>query len=461
MFKNKKIFSIVYILMAVIFIGLLYKIDILPSNMFFGILFGMVFISVTVVLLFIKMSNKIVNVIMVVIMTILMLLFGYGTYQICNTVSFLSSINDINIEDDKFYVVVKKDSQYKNVRDLKNKNMGYMHDMDVSVWDKLKVEVDSHKYDDQVKLCDDLINNAVDSIIVNGAYLYFMEEYNEDFVNDVRVIYTIKIKKSVKKEEVVSKNDSVFTIYISGIDTYGNISKVSRSDVNILMTVNSNTGKVLLTTIPRDYYVQLHNTTGYKDKLTHAGIYGVNMSVETIEDLLGVDINYYVRINFSTLVKLIDEIGGVDINSDASFNKRGCNINYGFNHLDGKCALSYSRERKIYSSGDRHRGQNQQQVIEAIINKITGNRELLLKYNDLIKSMKGTFESNFDATNISKLVKSQFENNTKWNVESISVDGYDSSNYTYSYYGSRLYVMEPDYETVKVAHDKILEVINQ
>lgn len=457
----KKIFSIVYILMAVIFIGLLYKIDILPSNMFFGILFCIVFISVTVVLLFIKIRNKIVNIIMVVIMIILMLLFGYGSYQICNTVSFLSSINDINIEDDKFYVVVKKDSSYKSVRDLKNKNMGYMHDMDVSVWNKLKVKIDSRKYDDQVKLCDDLINNAVDSIIVNGAYLYFMEEYNEDFVNDVRVIYTIKIKKSVEKEEVVSKNDSVFTIYISGIDTYGNISKVSRSDVNILMTVNSNTGKVLLTTIPRDYYVQLHNTTGYKDKLTHAGIYGVNMSVETIEDLLGVDINYYVRINFSTLVKLIDEIGGVDINSDASFNKRGCNINYGFNHLDGKCALSYSRERKIYSSGDRHRGQNQQQVIEAIINKITGNRELLLKYNDLIKSMKGTFESNFDATNISKLVKSQFENNTKWNVESISVDGYDSSNYTYSYYGSRLYVMEPDYETVKVAHDKILEVINQ
>ena len=295
--------------------------------------------------------------------------------------------------------------------------------------------------------------------LVNGAYLYVMEEYDDEFINKVRVIYSFKVKKSINKEKFVNNRDKPFTIYISGIDTNGSISKVSRSDVNILMTVNPKTGSVLLTSIPRDYYVQLHNTTGYKDKLTHAGIYGVEMSINTIEDLMNIDINYYIRINFDTLVKLVDEIGGIDINSDTSFKRGKCTFNKGNNHLDGKCALSYSRERKLYSSGDRHRGQNQQQVIEAIINKITTNKEMLLKYDSILNSMKGTFESNFDATNISKLVKSQFENNTKWNVESISVDGYDSSNYTYSYYGSRLYVMEPDYETVKVAHDKILEVI--
>ena len=456
----KKIFNIIYILVTVFFIGLLYKINIFPSEMFFGILFGIIIVSSILVISLLKIKNKHIDVIIGLIMFILIFLFCYGSYQIINTVSFLFSFNNIEVENDKFYVIVKKNSNYKDIDDLKDKNIGYMADMNIKVWDKISIEIEKVEYDNQTKLCDDLIGNKLESIIVSGAYLSFIEEYNKDFIRNIRVIHRLKVKNVIEKEEIVSKSDSVFTIYISGIDTYGEISKVSRSDVNILMTVNSNTGKVVLTNIPRDYYVQLHNTTGYKDKLTHAGIYGVNMSVETIEDLLNIDIDYYIRINFSTLVKLIDEIGGIDINSDASFYKSGCKIVNGVNHLDGKCALCFARERKIYLSGDRHRGENQQQVIQSIISKITSNKEMLLKYDGILRSMHGTFESNFDATNISKLVKNQLKYNTRWNLESISVNGYDSYNYTYSYYGSKLYVMEPDYETVNMAHDKIMEVIN-
>ena len=386
----------------------------------------------------------------------------YGANYLNSTVSFIKEANSIKEEINKYYVVVLDKSEYKKIDDINNKKVGYIENTPEEVFNKIDVELDYNSYSNQLELYKDLDIKKIEAILVSDSYMDIMTEEVDNFKENTRVLYTIDIHKKIEGiNKSVETNKESFTIYISGIDTYGSIGNVSRSDVNILVTVNPNTGKILLTSIPRDYYVRLHGTTGYKDKLTHAGLYGINMSVSTIEDLIDIDINYYVRVNFNTLIKVIDEIGGIDIYSDTDFiawTDESCKFNQGMNSVGGKCALAFSRERYAYQSGDRHRGQNQQAVISAIIKKVNTDRNLILKYNDILDSLNGTFQTNMQFEDITSFIKNQINNNISWDIESISLDGYDSSNYTYSYSGSKLYVMEPNYNTVENAKNKILEV---
>ena len=294
-------------------------------------------------------------------------------------------------------------------------------------------------------------------MIINDVNEYLLSDTDDDFEKKIRIIYKISIPKKTKN---VNKNDNVdvtntpFTFFISGIDTSGAISTVSRSDVNIVVTVNPKTYEVLLTTIPRDYYVRLHGTTGYKDKLTHAGIYGIDKSVSTVEDLLKINLNYYVRVNFDSVTKLVDELGGISIYSDKALNF--CNIKKGYNYLDGKCALRFARERHSYDSGDRHRGENQEEVIKAIINKVSSSSTILTKYSSILSNLQDSFETDVSSDTIKKLINLQASNMPKWNVKTLNLNGYDSHNYTYSYNsGSMLYVMEPDVNTVNKASSVI------
>ena len=219
--------------------------------------------------------------------------------------------------------------------------------------------------------------------------------------------------------------------------------------------------KILLTNTPRDYYVQLAGTTGTKDKLTHAGVYGIDTSIKTLENLYDTKISYYVRVNFNSLINLVDEIGGIDIYSDQSLTTLHYKvyIKQGWNHLDGKGALGYARERYSYMEGDRHRGQNQQQIIEAIIKKVTESNDLNT-YMKLLNTLQNSFQTNMDKKLINGFINLQVKNDYNWSVESISVTGYDSSNYTYSYPGQLLYVMEPDYSSLETAKSRIKEIIN-
>ena len=227
------------------------------------------------------------------------------------------------------------------------------------------------------------------------------------------------------------------------------------------MTVNPKTKQVLLTSIPRDFYVQLHGTSGYKDKLTHAGNYGINMSIDTIEDLLNIDINYYIRVNFTTLEKLIDAIGGVDVYSEYSFVSYIDNYKFyqGYNHMNGKQALAFSRERKSLPAGDMDRGKNQEAVIEAIIRKIT-NKDVIYKYSKILNSMKGTFQTNITDNDITKIIKKELENIGGWNITSNNLDGTGSYDYTYSYSSQKLYVTIPNQDSINNAVNLINKVKN-
>ena len=270
----------------------------------------------------------------------------------------------------------------------------------------------------------------------------------------------------MKKSSSFDITNNPFAVYISGSDSRGKLSDTARSDVNIVAVVNPKTNKILLVSIPRDYYVQLHGTTGVKDKLTHAGIYGVDMSKNTISDLLDTNIDYYLKVGFDTVTDLVDVIGGIDVYSDQVLNLKGrnnkkCDFYIGTNSVDGACALAFARERKSYTSGDRHRGENQQEIITAIIEKISSNPSILVKYKDILKALDSSFETNMSYEDITTLIKEELTSLTKWEVESISLDGTGSSEPTYSMGSQKLYVMIPDETTVNNAKEKINEYLQK
>jgi len=309
------------------------------------------------------------------------------------------------------------------------------------------------------KMATDLMNGKVDSLLISDAHKLAIEEAYENFSSKTRILDTIEVKTeldNIVKDTTVTEKP--FSIYISGIDTYGPIATRSRSDVNIIMTINPVTHEIVLTSIPRDYYVQLHGTTGLKDKLTHAGVYGINKSIQTIEDLLDMDINYYIRVNFNTLISVVDVIGGITVESDIDFKaytNPKCIFKKGLNNIDGKCALAFSRERYAYTTGDRHRGQNQQQVITKIIDKLSSSKTLISKYSDILKTLEGSFQTNMETEKIYSLIKLQLDDMPKWNVNSISLDGKGSMTYTHSYPKQKLYVMVPNESTISKAKKTI------
>ena len=202
----------------------------------------------------------------------------------------------------------------------------------------------------------------------------------------------------------------------------------------------------------------MNGTTGYKDKLTHAGIYGIDKSIKTVEDLLNIKINYYARVNFDTVVNLVNQIGGISIYSDQSL--KFCNIKKGYNDLNGDCALRFARERHSYQTGDRHRGENQEEVIRAIIDKVGSSSAILTKYNSIISNLQNNFETDVSSKTIKEYIKMQTKDMPKWSVKNLNLNGYDSHNYTYSYPTTKLYVMQPDINTVNKASEVINQILN-
>lgn len=256
--------------------------------------------------------------------------------------------------------------------------------------------------------------------------------------------------------------DKPLIFYISGSDSRSDVSDPNaRSDVNIVAVVNPTTSKILLVSIPRDYYVQLHDTTGLRDKLTHAGIYGIDMSRQTIEDILDIEVDETIKVGFDALEDIVDAIGGIDIDSDqdlTTHTNKSCHFKEGVQHVDGKCALAFSRERYAYETGDRHRGQNQQQVISKIIAKAT-TPAYILKLPDILRAADGMFQTSLSYSEMLDIIKYQLFSGTSWKVESISLDGTGSMQPTYSIPSQDLYVMIPDEDSIEEAQEKITQYL--
>lgn len=434
--------------------------------------------AIGVLMFFISRKHKIPAVIYGVVMVILSVFICLGLGYLIKTRDFFGKTKAREYYVVSYSVLVLNDSSYQTLEDLNNKKNASYIDTVSSYTEafeeiKQKISFDTILKDTYIDAANALTRHEADFILLSTNYLAMLDELDEGFASKVRSVYDLEVKiyDTFEISDVDVLNES-FNIYISGIDVEGNISTISRSDVNMIMTINPKTHTILLTSIPRDFYVQLHGTTGLKDKLTHSGIYGPTMTVKTVEDFLGININYFIRVNFSSVVNLVNAIGGVYITPDLTFYRaydgNDCYYTENVARLyNGACALRYARERKAYGTGDIHRVQNQQQVMTAIIGKLTSS-EILKNYSNILSAVEDNFETNIPEQKFYQLLNYQLDTSPRWKIDNYHMEGYDSHNQVYSYgireagdYGyNYYYVMEPNYDTVEAAKAKIKEVFD-
>lgn len=307
-----------------------------------------------------------------------------------------------------------------------------------------------------------MLNGESQAMVFNGVFTNILENEDPDFSSKVKKIYSFKVTQTVETATEQVSGDS-FNIYISGIDTYGPISSVSRSDVNIIMTVNRATHKILLTTTPRDSYVVIADGgQNQYDKLTHAGIYGVNASVHTLENLYSIDISNYIRLNFTSFLQLIDLVGGIDVENTQEFTSLHGNYYFpvGTVHLDAEQALGFVRERYSLEGGDNDRGQNQEKVIAALIKKLS-SPDNLANYQAILTGLEGSIQTDLSLETIMGLVNTQLESGTQFTVESQALTGTGRSDLSsYAMPGSQLYMMEINQDSLEQAKAAIQSVLD-
>jgi LCP family protein required for cell wall assembly len=302
--------------------------------------------------------------------------------------------------------------------------------------------------------------------IVDSSVLGLYKEHTPEFYESIEVLFTFDIYVQAKPA-TGGANDTTgpFVLFISGIDTWGDLDESGLSDVNMLVVVNPNTGKMLLVNTPRDYYVPLRDHPGTPDKLTHAAAYGIETSVGTIEDLYEVEVDYWLRINFNSVMSIVQELGGIEVEVTDEFT---CGYGYmpnqftfypGWQHLDGEQALCFARERKSLEGGDRDRGKHQQQIIAGIMDKVT-SPSILLSYGDVLSALGTHLETSMPANQITAFARLQLERGIRWSIDEVSADGYDAYAPTYTYGGQELYVMKPIISSVDEAKSRI-EVVLQ
>ena len=267
---------------------------------------------------------------------------------------------------------------------------------------------------------------------------------------------------SVDNENAVSDvTRKPFNFTITGIDVDGTIDEAGRSDVNMVVTVNPSTHQILMTSIPRDYEIYMPDYDNAMDKLTHTGHYGVKTTIGAEEQLLNTEINYYVKVNFTTVERFIDAVGGIDVESDYEFvpvKMKSWTVQEGMNHMDGKQALAFARERKAFPDGDRQRIKNQQAVFEALIKKATSSRTMIMDYNNVLTSLQDYVEMSFSSREVRRLVKFQLAKNPDWQIYKNTITGGDGTGNTYS--AGYAYVMTQDAESIGNAQTLINAVLN-
>ena len=399
-----------------------------------------------------------------IVMGLLVIALAFGNLYLSQTERFIQGITEDLYDIDTVSLVVLNESDYESLDDIINEKFGVDNDEEHHVIQAIadiqtnrEMTLDLEEFEDHFSLVTGLYDGLVEGIFINEAYRTIIEEQFPNFTLETKVIYNVDIKTLIDSGKGVEVTKNPFTLYISGIDVYGDISLKSRSDVNILMTVNPITKVILLTTIPRDSYLQLGCfSSRAKDKLTHAAVYGINCSISTMEDAFGIDINYYARVNFTSVVNMVDAIGGIDVVSTHSFTSND-NISYqkGINHLNGMEALSFARDRRHQEDGDEDRGKNQLRVMTAIFNKII-SPQILTNYFNILKAVENNFQTNLPYESILALAKMQLNDMSSWKIISNNVQGqygYDFSHAMWDY----LSMFYPNKASMKNATELINE----
>lgn len=471
-----KFISFILVVMSIVFIGYIFYEDILPLNY---LLLGAGALAVIICLnTFITTKTRLkswIKSVFSMISILLIVIESLGLFFGSKTFEFLDSITDSGNRISEYGIYVLKSSNYKSVNDLKNKEIEYLSNDDIrqeEAINKLKKEIDIDTDDSSCleEILNDLKENKTDSIILEVNYEDIIKEEYSDIYSNIKMIKSYKIESNVsvlKSDKNIIKDP--FVLYISGIDTSGNIASSARSDVNLLIGVNPKTHKILLVNTPRDYYVKLHTKQKY-DKLTHAGIYGVEESLNTLADLYEIEADYYARVNFTSFVKLVDALGGVTVdipkdfceqNSKRSFDSRDliC-LKKGTRTLKGEQALAYARNRHAFQDGDRARGEHQMELVKAVINKAI-SPSIITKYTSLLNALDGKVSTNMDNKDITRFIKKQIKRNESWTFTTMSADGSDSYGVCYSTGSSKAYVMKPNEETVNNIKKAFNDLFNE
>ena len=398
-------------------------------------------------------AGKVYSLIMVCVLTL-------GTYNIAEANNMLSLITGGNTRVDKMAVAVRAEDSAETIEDTVSYNFGVQFQQGgdniqtavTNLQEELGTTLSITECDSVQDQAQMLVDGEIDAIIYNEAYTELMNDAVEGFSNNTRIIYEMAIETELNLGgSDASLTSKPFTVYISGIDTYGEVTETSRSDVNIIAVVNPTTHQILLVTTPRDSYVPLYGPgveQGAMDKLTHAGVYGIDTSMETLGELYGTDINYYVRLNFTSLIDIVDILGGVDVDSEYAFttgDESGCivEVHEGLNHFNGEQALAFSRERHNLEDGDNQRGKNQQAVITGMLKKVI-SPTMLLKAPTIMNQVSKDVEMNVTQAQLNALIKNQLRTNAKWTIQSVALSGEGGEDYCYSAPSQQLYVMYPD-----------------
>lgn len=463
-----KLLVLIELLMSIIFIAVVWSSGMIPGSyiamlsatlfVLFGVMSGLQFLK-----------NKI-YVVGIAFSLLISIALGFGSYYMLSANRMLDQVGGASYKTDNMIVVVRAEDSAESIADIKNYVFGMQTAIDQENNQKMQEdiegainhELDIREYSFVQEEAQALLRGEIGAAIYNEALDSIIQDSIDGYSDQVRVIYRYGIQTEIPQEEtnVIIDNKS-FNIYISGIDVSGPITSNSRSDVNIIMTVNPTTHKILLTTTPRDYYVPIPGVSGeLRDKLTHAGIYGVDVSMATLESIYRIDINYYARVNFTSLVKIVDAIGGVDVDSEYSFSARGYDFTEGMNHLNGEQALAFSRERYSFEEGDNQRGKNQEAVLTAILQKAM-SPALLVNASEIITSVSDSVETNMTRAEMATFISRQLSDGSSWDIESVAAVGTGDSQACYSSGSQLLYVMWPDTNSISEISSKMKSVLDE
>ncbi len=403
-----------------------------------------------------------------VVIALFCVLLCVGSYYIYIGYDTSKTVTDSKVTNE-FQVIVLKDSPAEKLEDVKDEEFGVditqKHDAYTKTLEKIQnelaEEISTREYIDSLSLVQALYNKECNVIILNSALLSDITEEYPNFNSETRVLNTYQhVTSTTNNNRVNSITEEPFSVFISGIDTYGDISNTSRSDVNMIATINPKTKQILLTSTPRDYFVKTSVSGDKYDKLTHAGIYGVECSVETLEMLYGIKINYYAKVNFTGFEAMVDALGSITIHSDYDFTaQHGETFKEGENVVDGKKALAFARERHAFPSGDLQRNKNQQEIVKAIIKKIA-SPAILSSFTSIMDAVKDNVLMNIKYDEIAALVQMQLDEGSSWNISTFGVSGKGGSSTTYSNQSKAGYVMYIDEEKIQEAKGYIEQVLN-
>ena len=455
-----KIISIILGISAVVAISFIMYFEVLP----------LAFLSLVIILILLNNSRlkKWIRSIFLGISVIFIVIFILISIYSVNTLNMFNDIFDLGLRTDNYSVYVLEDSNFDNIESLNNKVIGIIKERSEDLEDKISKEIgfDMIIYDNSVEMIDNLIEGNLDAIVILDANVELLKEESERY-NSLRSVYSFSL---ITKVDTVSKDVDIskdsFVLYISGIDTNGRVYSSARSDVNILAVVNPVNKKILILNTPRDYYIKLPTKDSY-DKLTHAGVYGIEESIGALEDLYDVSVNYYVRVNFTTFISIVDALDGITVDVPNSFCEQTSSresedeicLSSGIQVLNGEEALALSRTRHIYADGDRSRIKNQMLVLEALIDRALSPK-IIIRYNSIISKLSDSVVTNIDEKDVTKLIKSQIEDNSGWNIEMYSVDGIDAYKPTFSAGHLDVYVMKQNVESILIAKEKIKSILN-